>query len=174
MYFYFRNRLIELHKYVLPTDSSGRKSVQPLAFTSTEFEYMRKNKTLELPPNWPHRVDRKTNEARRRGQVVVNKVRHYIHNKPRQAKKPVKSINFRNLEFRGHLVSKDVYPHNILLMKNGSVVFATKFMDSLDLKKDSNDPRDICVIGHEFKRVSLFFVPSFNYCLFSLFLNYTK
>jgi hypothetical protein len=168
-YIYCRNRLIELHKYVLPIDETGRKATQPLNYSEKEFEYMRKNGTLELPPNWVHRVVRNTNEARTAGRVVVNKIRHYILNRPRQQpKKLVKSRNFRNLEFRGRLVSKDVFPHNVLLMKDGSVVFATKFIDSLDLKKDTNDPQqDIRVVGHKFQRVSFFgfqniFPPIFN------------
>lgn len=152
MYFVtFRNRLIELHKYVLPLDQSGRKTVQPLSYSTREFEYMRRNQTLDLPPNWVHKVVRKTNEARTATKVVWNRFRRFMPDGTRQSTQPAKSPNIRDLQFRGHLLSKDVFPHNVLLMKNKTVVFATKFRDSLDLGSD-----DTYVIGHQFELVSLF------------------
>lgn len=150
---FHRNRLLELHKYVLPVDSSGKKVVQPLAFSPDEFQYMKENKTVELPPNFPHKVVRLTNEKKNLPSLICNKTKHYRLKKPAKRKK-MRTSKFRTLEFRGSIVAKDVFPHNILMMKDGTVVFATKYTDSFDLDKDTQDTRDIRVIGYEFRNVS--------------------
>jgi serine/threonine protein kinase len=131
--------------------------VQPLAFSTEEFEYMKKNSTVELPPNFVHKVLRLTDETRKpRGPGLVwNKVKHFHSKKPAAKGKAVRT-KFRFLQFRGHLVTRDVFPHNILLMKDGAVVFATDFKDSIDLGKDTFDVADIRIIGYKFNQVILY------------------
>lgn len=115
---------------------------------------MKENNTVELPPNFPRRVVRLTKEASTGPTLVVNKVKHYRLKNPAKKPRKVRTAKFRYLEFRGSMVARDVFPHNILLMKNGSVVFATRYSDSLDLGKEKCDPSDIRVVGHEFQSVS--------------------
>lgn len=169
---FHRNRLIELHKYVLPIDSSGKGVMQPLAYSPEEFRYMKENNTVELPPNFPHRVVRLTKEVTTGPALVVNKVKHYRLKNPSNKPRKVRTAKFRNLELRGSLVARDAYPHNILLMKNGSVVFATQYTDSIDLGKATCDPRDIRVIGHEFQSVS--WTIFHNWIARTTFLNYLQ
>jgi hypothetical protein len=101
MYTFCRNRLAEIKAHLLPfgksDDDETREAIMNLGLLPHEVEYMRTNKTLELPPNFFRQLRGKTGGRR------------------------IEYLEYVAFKLR------TTFPHNIALMSSGEVVYCTKF-----------------------------------------------
>jgi len=179
--------LFEAYKFVLPLadntsaeEDSKLAILTPLDYTWDDLDFMKKNKTLQLPENRisgitrvvgvsyattettsnTKGINRTTCSLGRRADIRHQKSqpapnrfserqypsRHTVNN-PRtassrsrtqparegEAKKLTTRKHLKSLQFKGNEVAvRDVFPHNVVLMKDGTVVFCVDYTDITD------------------------------------------
>lgn len=95
---YFRNRLAEMKKHLLPFNDHDTGKIADLGLLDHEIEYLARNVTLELPAN----LFRRRLEAGSGGRRID-------------------CLQYVSFELR------HTFPHNIALMNTGEIVYCTEF-----------------------------------------------
>lgn len=119
-----RNRLCETHKYLLPMDPETCTIETMPTFNKDQLEHMKKNHTLEIPAGMFDKAVSKTTAAGRKGtETTITK-----------------------LKYKGFVLST-VFPQNICITRDGSIVFCDKF------EKVAEDCEKPIIHGYSFQKV---------------------